>query len=302
MTSGYFLTVCLNPVLQKTIVLPELCENEVNRSSEYYLDVSGKGIIVSRVLCQLGEPVIHLTQAGGWNRELFLEMAEKDGINVHSVESGSEIRFCYTLLDRSSKTSTEIVEEAVSVGEGTGEAVLEEYGKLLAAAHTVIISGTKAGGFSDTVFPRMVEMAKNQYKKVIIDFRGDDLINVLPLAPDVIKPNYTEFFETFFPTDTNETALFNERVEEKMKEIYTMYGTVTVLSHGPKPCLFLDRGEVKTMNPTEIEPVNTIGCGDALTAGFACLYAKGKGVEESVAYGLRCARLNALTLRPGVIQ
>ncbi len=34
------LTVCLNPVLQKTLVLPKLVENQVNRSKEYYFDIS----------------------------------------------------------------------------------------------------------------------------------------------------------------------------------------------------------------------------------------------------------------------
>ena len=62
---GYFLTICLNPVLQKTIVLPHLYEDEVNRSREYYFDAAGKGIFVSKVLMQLGEKAVHLTQAGG---------------------------------------------------------------------------------------------------------------------------------------------------------------------------------------------------------------------------------------------
>jgi 1-phosphofructokinase family hexose kinase len=302
MTSGYFLTVCLNPVVQKTIVLPELRDNEVNRSSEYYMDASGKGIIVSRVLVQLGEPVIHLTQAGGWNRELFLSMAEKDGIKVHDVGSGSEIRFCYTLIDMLNRTSTEIVEEAVDVGEGTEKAVLQAYEKLLPDAHTVIISGTKAGGFSETVFPRMVENAKNQYKEVILDFRRNDLINVVPLAPHVIKPNYDEFCSTFFPAVKEDAVLLNKRVEEKMKEIYARYETITILSRGALPGLYMDRGTVKTANPPEIVPLNTTGCGDALTAGFASSYAKGRSIEEAVAFGLECARRNALSLRPGVIQ
>ncbi len=69
MNNDSFLTVCLNPTLQKTIVLQKLLEDEVNRTNEHFLDASRKGINVSRVLTQLGAEVIHLTQVGGRNRE-----------------------------------------------------------------------------------------------------------------------------------------------------------------------------------------------------------------------------------------
>jgi fructose-1-phosphate kinase PfkB-like protein len=75
--------------LQKTLVLKNLQENEVNRSSGYYFDASGKGINVSRVLLQLGEPVVHLTQAGGVNKRHFLSLAQKAGILYQGVESRS---------------------------------------------------------------------------------------------------------------------------------------------------------------------------------------------------------------------
>jgi len=69
----YFLTICLNPVLQKTLVLPHLHEDRVNRCREYYFDVAGKGIFVSKVLMQLGEKTVHLTQAGGRFKMPFLK-------------------------------------------------------------------------------------------------------------------------------------------------------------------------------------------------------------------------------------
>ena len=142
----HFLTVCLNPTLQKTIVLDELHENRVNRSDEYYFDASGKGVNVSRVLTQLGEPVVHLTQADGMYRNQFISLAATDGITVVPVASRSEIRFCYTLLNRHNHTSTEIVEESMPVESNTETRIRQKYRELLPESHTIIISGSKAAG------------------------------------------------------------------------------------------------------------------------------------------------------------
>jgi fructose-1-phosphate kinase PfkB-like protein len=73
-----FLTVCLNPTIQKTLRYPSITPGTVNRTAHHRLDVSGKGINVTRVLTQLGKKVTHLTQLGGVMRPLFLSLCEKD--------------------------------------------------------------------------------------------------------------------------------------------------------------------------------------------------------------------------------
>ena len=34
---------------------------------------------------------------------------------------------------------------------------------------------------------------------MVLDYRKDDLLNSLASGPDVIKPNWSEFVDTFFP-------------------------------------------------------------------------------------------------------
>ena len=34
---------------------------------------------------------------------------------------------------------------------------------------------------------------------MVLDYRKDDLLQSLPHRPDVVKPNWAEFVETFFP-------------------------------------------------------------------------------------------------------
>ncbi len=302
-----FLTICLNPVLQRTLVLPRLLENEVNRSGEYYLDASGKGLNVTRVLAQLGERAVHLTQAGGRNRDLFLSLAERDGLEVRWVESGSEIRFCYTLLSREARTSTEVVEEAEPVAPGTEDAILLAFRELLPRHDAVIFSGTKAAGFSERLFPSMVQEAKRLGLAVILDVRSGDLVNSLPHRPDAIKPNFTEFISTFFPGEEigehEEDAGLTERVRRKMREIAGEYGCAVVLSRGRRGTLFTAGGGEVEEEPVEpVEPVNTTGSGDAFTAGLASVLLRGGNLREAVRRGHDCGRRNATLLRPGVIR
>jgi 1-phosphofructokinase family hexose kinase len=305
MQNKYFLTVCLNPVLQKTILLKRLWENEVNRSDEYYLQSSGKGINVSRVLKQIGEETIHLTQLGGQNKDLLLSMTEKENIKINWVDSNSEIRFCYTLINKEKKTITEIVEEANPVGAGTEKSIYKEFLILAESCHTLIISGTKASGFSPDIYPMMVSDAKRLGKKIILDIKCNDLKNCLKYKPDIIKPNLSEFIDTFF---TDFSLKENEHkddvlnlVKDKMIEIFRQYGSISVLTRGKFGTVYLDNDKVKSFPAKNISPVNTTGCGDAYNAGFASAWFKTGNIEQSVIKGTECAAKNAVLIHQGIL-
>jgi tagatose 6-phosphate kinase len=311
-----FLSVCLNPALQETVVLERLREDEVNRSSEYRQDASGKGINVTRVLTQLGERATLLTQAGGRSRARFLSLAEQDGLCVTWVDSGSEIRTCTTLLNREQATCTEIVQEAVAVAPATESRVREAYARLLPEHSVVIFSGTKAPGFSDGLYPALVEQAKLVGATVVLDVSGADLRACLEHAPDVVKPNFAEFSATFvtdgMPSEHARDADLEQRVREQMSAVAGRYGCAVVLTHGTQPTLFVEpgggepsrsgTGEVMGIAVEPIRPLNSIGSGDAFTAGLARALAHGAELREAVRQGHECGQKNAALIRPGVIR
>ncbi len=300
------LTVCLNPVLQKTLVLPKLVENQVNRSKEYYFDISGKGINLSRVLSQLQEKVCNLTQIGGNNKKLFLKMMKQENFKVLHTFSSSNIRFCYTLLNQLNHSSTEIVEEGEAIDTKTEKKVLNKFNQWLPRCDCLIISGSKAPGFSDLIFPEMVMKAKSLNKLVILDYRKNDLINSLPYQPDFIKPNLTEFTETFFPGDNfleeQTKPEFIKKVKEKIMELHNKYQSNIILTNGNKNILYTENNKIKSYSINKIKALNTIGCGDSFTAGFASAYLKKSLISEAVKFGNECASKNAAHIRPGYIK
>jgi 1-phosphofructokinase/tagatose 6-phosphate kinase len=299
----------MNPTLQKTLVFSTLIPDRVNRTGEYRLDASGKGINVSRVLTQLGENCIHLTQLGGVFKDTFLELCGQDGLKVEWVESSSPIRFCYTLINKGEGTVTELVEEAERVGEGTGERLLEAYARLLPRVSSVIISGTLAAGFSGGLVGEMVRLAKARSVTVILDVRGRDLLQSLPWNPDIIKPNLYEFASTFAQdlVDRNEIAGKEEEVKERVRSVwgklYDLCRSRLVLTRGPETVWYSQGKELEEFSfEADPKPLNTIGSGDAFTAGMAAALGRGASLREAVAEGCRCGKLNAALLRPGVIK
>jgi tagatose 6-phosphate kinase len=299
-----FLALGLNPVLQRTLVFSAVSPGAVNRTGESRLDASGKGINVARVLTQLGARVTQLTCAGGRLRELFLELAEADGVRVAWVESRSEIRWCTTVLERAEQRTTELVEESPPVAPGTEAAVRAEFARLLSTHGTVTFSGTKAPGFSAAVYPELVAAARAAGKRTIVDVTGPDLVGCLAARPSVAKPNYEEFIATFFPelaATERDTEATEREVRARLGALARSSGAALVLTRGPRPALVAQGAEQWEQPAEPVEPLNTTGSGDAFTAALAHALARGADLREAVAAGHRAGAENARRLRPGVI-
>jgi 1-phosphofructokinase/tagatose 6-phosphate kinase len=310
------LTVCLNPTLQKTLRFSSIAPSTVTRTDMHRFDASGKGINVTRVLTQLGKKAVHLTQLGGVLRPLFLSLCEKDALPVEWVESESQIRFCYTILtENNGGNVTELVEESEPVAAGTEQRLLEKYDSVLGDASRIfkflIISGTKAAGFSDTLIPTMVRKAKEKGIKVILDIKGKDLIESLQYEPYIIKPNLFEFASTFASelikdNDIADYEKARQKTGSMLPDLAKKYGCSIILTDGSRNVIAVNivdkTGGEKLYEIPAVQAVNTTGCGDAFTAGFACALDNGAGFEGAINEGIRCGALNAALLRPGVIK
>jgi len=301
MKKSYYLAVSMNPTLQKTLIFPGFFRDTVNRTREYRLDTAGKGLNVCRVLTQLGKECCLLTSLGGFLRPQYLEFCAQDGLRVEWVECSSQIRLCYTIIDKSDRSVTELIEESERVEEGTGKKLLDKFSALVPDCSTLIISGTKAAGFSDEIVPEMVRQARAAGSRIILDVCGKDLLNSLPHKPDVIKPNLYEFVSTFAPDLISKNSIQGDEGEVKKRvgaiwaELHEKYNCALVLTRGADSVWYAEKGELFEFNFKAVEPVNTIGSGDAFTAGFAAALEQGAPFREAVAEGVRCGSIKKLT-------
>lgn len=304
------LVICLNPTIQRTFVVDRFRVGEVNRAAQHRTDASGKGVNLARVLVQLGVHATHLTHSGGRDGPLFRGLAEHDGIEMDVVDADIEIRVAHTIVDRAQGSTTELVEEGREVPPDVEGRLRARFLRYIRAVDGIAISGSKAPGFSPDLFAWMVGEARRNHTPVLSDYRGEDLQASLARSPHIVKPNLAEFVQTFLPervpaeglSEHVQDASLLADVREKMLELHERYGSLPVVTRGAYPTLFVENGQVAEESPIEIEPVNTIGSGDAFAAGFFFKYLSGESVRTAVHFGHECAALNAGILKPGVIR
>ncbi len=297
-----FLAACLNPTFQRTVSLKNLNKGEVNRAEQARVDAAGKGIHVARVLAQLGGEAVQLTHLGPGKND-FLKLAENDDYTIRWQESNAAIRTCITLLDGNEKSTTEIVEPSEEVDAVTVKSIQAAFEKELAQTDMLILSGSKAPGYPLHLFADWCRLASESGVPVVVDYRGEELAASLPYGPKVVKINLVEFCATFLPDEPVSEAddsLALPAVENKLIEL-SMDGVDWVISRGAREILCCSGGKLNTFSPKKIVPVNTIGSGDAFTAGLAFSLAAGGDLIEAAKEGARCGSLNAQILRPGTI-
>ena len=306
----HILVVCLNPTVQRTFVVENFRVGEVNRAGRHRTDASGKGVNVARVLAQLGARATHLTHSGGRDHPLFRELAEDDGVEIDSVETEIEVRTAYTIVDPAAGVSTELVEEGMEVPPDVEGRVRARVLRHLSVIDGLIITGSKAPGFSSSLYPWIVAEARRQGITVLTDYRGTDLEQSLASGPHFIKPNIAEFLQTFLPervppggvSERGVDEVLAAAVKEEMIRIHREDGVVPIVTRGPRSTFYVEDGAVREDSPIEIEPVNTIGSGDAFAAGFMHRHLEGSPLLEAIRFGHECAAANARVLKPGSLR
>ncbi len=306
MATAPILVVCLNPTFQKTLLFERLGKGEVNRCKAHRQDASGKGVNVARIIGQLGSHAIHLTHLGGPRRDEMLALLACEGIETVWADSGSPVRTCTTVIDASDGSTTELVEESSPVAPSTERTVRDLFSLHVRQCGTLVISGTRAPGYSDRLYADFVRQAKELGLNIVLDVKGHDLTSCLPFGPDIVKPNLSEFTATFLPGravgEQEDSASLEKEIESEMASIHQRYGTAVLLTRGARAAWLYTKEGFSSVGIPPAKVVNTIGCGDAVTAGVAWSLCYGKTIHEAVAEGLRCAALKASCLRPGSLH
>lgn len=287
------------------MVFKSFHEDQVNRSGEVLELASGKGINVSRVLNNLGRPCTNLVQLGGERVNQFLSLCEKDGLAVRYLPVKASIRTCTTIVNSEKHTSTELVEESHEVDSCDSEHLYDLFLEELPKHDAVVITGTKAKGFAADLYPKMVRECRKRNILTVLDIKGQDLKDCLVEHPSVIKPNLSELCATYLPDVTvyenSDDSFVKDDVARILKDIYDNYGACSVITRGKNDTWIYDGKQFKTVcHRIKLPVVNTIGCGDTLTAAMTHRLLEGEDLAEAVQFGMECATRKASHLEQGI--
>ncbi len=297
-----FLTICLSTTIQRTITFSSISLEKVNRSEKYRIDASGKAINTARVLSQLEKDCVQIIcPLGKNNKDEFLSLAKKDNLPVEYTQTEGNIRECWTLLDSSKQTTTElVVGEPLLQGDFSKneDEILEQIDKFIPQVDCVLLSGSKPLIWSDNLIIEIAKKAIQNNKIFLADYCGKDLLNTLnSYIPSIIKINDEEFCKTFnfdFPLSEEE---LKTQICSKSSELKN----IIVITRGTKSTFAAKDGCFYECPIERVTAINTTACGDSFNAGFIYEYSSSKDISKSLQKGTWCAARNAERECPGAI-
>ncbi len=280
----------LTPAWQQILSFRRFIPGEVNRAQQAVSCGSGKVLNVGCALHHLGVPSKTLCLVGGVSGVQICADFQAMQIPVRWVKSRIPSRVCTTILDETTKTTTELVENSKSIPAEELELFFDAFVEESASANVVVLSGSLPDGAPSDFYRRLLEKTS---ARTLLDIRGAELEAALPLRPYVVKPNRDELAKTVGRDISSELDLV-----AAMSELRVRGAEWVVVSQGAGPLMAVGpEGLIKIEIP-KIDVWNPIGCGDCLAAGIAAGIDRQMTMLESLNLGLRAAAENASVLLP----
>ena len=282
-------TVTLNPALDKTVEIPSLTIDSVNRITTLRTDPGGKGINVSKVIDKLGRKSIATGILGGDTGHNILSSLEKMELESDFLFVEGETRTNLKIIDPVSKTNTDINEPGVTVSEEILNQLKDKLLKKLNADDIVILSGSLPKGAPQNTYNVWVKDCKEAGAKVFLDADGPLLAEGIKAGPYLIKPNNHELSGLMGQELTTPQEL-TEAARGLMK-----YGIEKVIvSMGGDGALYVTKDYVYYAEELKVPVGSTVGAGDSVVAALAVAEEAGMTPEETVALSTATGAANVM--------
>ncbi|MDD7269415.1 MAG: PfkB family carbohydrate kinase, partial [Treponema sp.] len=206
-------------------------------------------------------------------------------------------RICWTLLDRTAGTTTEIVvgEPIEDISQQPEVKLLKLLVDFLPEIDAVLLAGSRPNIWSKDLYAAIAGMTKDAGKIFLADYIGDDLqLTLKSVTPDIIKINDEEFEKTFGVESGN----LKTAITEKSRELQNMI----VVTRGCDSTYAAKNGEFFECPAEVVKPVNTTACGDSFNAGFLHEYLNNGDFMKALQKGTWAAARNAESEIPGSIN
>jgi 1-phosphofructokinase len=279
-------TCTLNPSIDHLVYVDDFKEGDLNRSQYSVKYPGGKGINVSRLLRRFGIDNTALGFIGGFTGDFIKNAIESEGVNQQFIHVIGDSRINIKLK---SKTETEINGEGPLI---TNEDIqlLTDQIKALQTRDLLVIAGSIPKSLPTDFYTLLVRECDERGIKTIVDVGGNELKEVLPYKPFLVKPNHHELSQLF---DTNVKTVTEAAVcGRKVLELGAQNVIVSMAGEG---ALFLNNKSSLYANVPKGEVKNSVGAGDSVVAGFLASYVHGKSFEEAFRFGVAAGSATAFS-------
>ena len=283
-------TVTLNPALDKTVVIPHFRADTVNRVTNVRMDPGGKGINVSKVLAELGEPSVAFGFAGGAAGQTLRRMLAERGLESELYEADGETRTNLKIIDPASHTNTDINEPGPQVSATALEELLRRLLARIAPGDLVVLSGSLPSGAPADTYRRWTERCRQAGARVFLDADGEALARGLQAGPYLIKPNRDELSRL-----VGRPLSSCADIAEAAQGLFAYGVRKIVVSLGGEGALYLTQGKMWQAQAVPVPVGSTVGAGDSMLAALALAAQRQMDLDQSIRLSMATGAANVMT-------
>jgi 1-phosphofructokinase family hexose kinase len=296
------ITVTLNAAIDRTLAVPNFRLGRRHRAVEQTAMAGGKGVNVARALKALGQPVIATGVAGGPTGTRIIEHLTEEAILNDFVRIREESRTSTAVVDPTSGEQTEINERGPAVSDAELELFVDKLLYLAKGAGVCVFAGSIPRGVDVELYARLIEELRRLGVTTILDSEGEPLRLGTRAAPTVVSPNEPEAEELVgheFADEEDRRIAMREMLELGAKEALMTRsdGCLALVGAGQEGQRHLYRA---TLEP--LEPVSSVGSGDAFLAGYVAARYAGSDPERCVRFAVACGAESTQHFGAGVVD
>lgn len=282
-------TVTLNPALDKTVEIPGMALDTVNRITEMRTDPGGKGINVSKVIAKLGGESCAAGILGGGSGKMLEKLLKGEPFATRFRFVEGQTRTNLKIIDREGHTNTDINEPGLTVTAAELDALLRELLAELRPGDIVVLAGSLPKGAPQDTYRSWTAACKKAGARVFLDADGALLAEGIKAAPYLIKPNDDELSRLAgkkLETLEELTAEGRKLLERGIERV--------VISLGGRGALYLRKGSTIYAEGLRVPVGSTVGAGDSVVAALAYAEAQGLSEEEAVRLSTAAGAANVM--------
>lgn len=225
---------------------------------------------------------------GGLGGRFIESSMEEAGIECHFTKIRGETRTNTNILGEDGAV-TELLEPGPPVTEKELAQFRKQFLGCLERCGTVVLSGSAPEGVPENIYGQLIEECHAAGCRVLLDTSGELLREGAKALPDLVKPNRKELEYLA----GRELPSKEELLKEARGLVRSGVGRV-VVSLGEEGLLYVDREQELYQPAKRVAAVNTVGCGDTVTASFCMSLLAGEAVDISLRKASALAAVNAV--------
>lgn len=290
-------TVTPNCAVDRTVGVNGFAVGVTAKARVLHRVAAGKGVNVSRTLSALG---IASTATGIVGRDcagMFSEELARLDVVARLVAVDAPTRINTTILDVDAGTETHLRESGPKVDAQAGEKLRDATARLARRARVVAVCGSLSPGYRRRDFKDLIHAARDAGARVVVDAEGDLLKGLRRSGVFLIAPNTAELAQMAGTKLTSQKSIVGAIARE-----LGSFDNLLV-SWGARGAFFAGvRGIFRAWLDRDVPVRNTVGCGDALLAGFLSARLRGMDEPDALADAVAVAAAAAGTATAGALH